>query len=264
VRKVWRQLGREGVEVARCTVARPMRAMELQGVVRGKPVKTTIRDRAARCPLDRVNREFEAPRPNALWVSDFAHVVTRAGFVCVAFVIDTQARRIVGWRVSRPTLLTVARAMAPDLDWSSLKNAAERLSQRAKVGSLKPRIPVSASDILRWSLNRMHDVLSDFSGTELYQAVAFRDALMVGTLLACPVRARAFNGMTVSRHLVEDENGVSFRFQSTDMKDKRAHTFRRLCCTNPVRDSSRESSVVAGLHEQTDTADLQDPELASL
>jgi len=88
--------------VARCTVARLMRAMELQGVVRGKPVKTTIRDRAARCPLDRVNREFQAPRPNALWVSDFTYVVTRAGFVCVAFVIDAQARRIVGWRVSRP------------------------------------------------------------------------------------------------------------------------------------------------------------------
>src|SRR5687768_1693268 len=69
VRKVWRQLGREGIGVARCTVARLMREMGLKGVVRGKPVKTTVSDRAAPCPLDRVNREFQAPRPNALWVS---------------------------------------------------------------------------------------------------------------------------------------------------------------------------------------------------
>jgi putative transposase len=101
VRKVWRQLGREGIEVARCTVARLMREMGLKGVVRGKPVKTTISDRAAPCPLDRVNRQFQAPRPNALWVSDFTYVATWAGFVYVAFVIDAYARRIVGWRVSR-------------------------------------------------------------------------------------------------------------------------------------------------------------------
>jgi transposase InsO family protein len=101
VRKVWRQLGREGISVARCTVARLMRIMGLQGVVRGKKVRTTIPDPAAACPLDRVNRQFKAPRPNALWVSDFTYVATRAGFVYVAFVIDTFARRIVGWRASR-------------------------------------------------------------------------------------------------------------------------------------------------------------------
>ena len=101
VRKVWRQLRREGREVARCTVGRLMRTMGLQGVVRGKPVRTTISDKAAPCPLDHVNRQFKAPRPNALWVSDFTYVATWAGFVYVAFVIDTFARRIVGWRVSR-------------------------------------------------------------------------------------------------------------------------------------------------------------------
>ena len=101
VRKVWRQLGREGIEVARCTVARLMREMGLKGAVRGKSVKTTVSNRAAPCPLDRVNREFQAPRPNALWVSDFTYVATWAGFVYVAFVIDAFARRIVGWRVSR-------------------------------------------------------------------------------------------------------------------------------------------------------------------
>ena len=87
--------------MARCTVARLMRAMGLQGAVRGKPVRTTISDKAAPCPLDRVNRQFQAPRPNVLWVSDFTYVATWSGFVYVAFVIDAYARRIVGWRVSR-------------------------------------------------------------------------------------------------------------------------------------------------------------------
>lgn len=101
VRKVWRQLRREGFDVARCTVARLMRAMGLAGVIRGRPVRTTVSDKAAPCPLDRVNRQFRAPAPNMLWVSDFTYVATWAGFVYVAFVIDTYARRIVGWRASR-------------------------------------------------------------------------------------------------------------------------------------------------------------------
>ena len=101
VRKVWRQLGREGVSVARCTVARLMRQMGLQGIVRGKSVRTTISDKAVLCSLDRVNRDFKAPAPNRLWVSDFTYVATWSGFVYVAFVIDVYARRIVGWRVSR-------------------------------------------------------------------------------------------------------------------------------------------------------------------
>ncbi len=101
VRKVWRQLRREGIRAARCTVARLMRAMGLQGVVRGRKIRTTVPDPAAVCPLDRVNRQFKAPRPNALWVSDFTYVATWAGLVYVAFVIDVFARRIVGWRVSR-------------------------------------------------------------------------------------------------------------------------------------------------------------------
>ena len=101
VRKVWRQLKREGHDLARCTVARLMRGMGLQGAIRGKPVRTTISDKAAPCPLDHVNREFKAPRPNALWVSDFTYVATWSGFAYVAFIIDAYARRIVGWRVSR-------------------------------------------------------------------------------------------------------------------------------------------------------------------
>ena len=101
VRKVWRQLRREGFDVARCAVARLMKKMALQGVIRGRRVRTTVADTAAPCPLDHVNRQFKAPRPNVLWVSDFTYVATWVGFVYVAFVIDAYARRIVGWRVSR-------------------------------------------------------------------------------------------------------------------------------------------------------------------
>jgi putative transposase len=98
--KVWRQLQREGTDVARCTVERLMRKSGLRGVMRGKVVRTTVPDAKAPCPLDRVNRQFKAQRPNQLWVSDFTYVSTWQGFVYVAFVIDVFARRIVGWRVS--------------------------------------------------------------------------------------------------------------------------------------------------------------------
>jgi putative transposase len=101
VRKVWRQLKRERFDVARCTVARLMSKMGLSGVIRGARVRTTVADKKAACPLDHVNRQFKAPRPNVLWVSDFTYVATWQGFVYVAFVIDAYARKIVGWRVSR-------------------------------------------------------------------------------------------------------------------------------------------------------------------
>jgi putative transposase len=96
VRKVWRQLLREGFPVARCTVTRLMRQLGLAGVVRGKPVRTTISNPATPCPLDHVQRQFHAAGPNQLWLSDFTYVATWTGFVYVAFVIDAYARRIVG------------------------------------------------------------------------------------------------------------------------------------------------------------------------
>jgi transposase InsO family protein len=101
VRKVWKQMKRESFDVARCTVERLMKEMELEGAVRGKPVKTTYPNKALPCPRDHVMRQFRPPAPNRLWVSDFTYVSTWAGFVYVAFVIDAFARRIVGWRVSR-------------------------------------------------------------------------------------------------------------------------------------------------------------------
>ena len=100
-RKVWRQLNREEIRVARCTVERLMRSEGLKGVVRGRKCRTTISDDGAERPLDRVNRQFKATRPNQLWVADFTYVATWAGFVYVAFVIDVFARRIIGWRVAR-------------------------------------------------------------------------------------------------------------------------------------------------------------------
>jgi len=99
-RKIWRQLRREGFDVARCTVARLMRVMGIQGVIRGKPHRTTIPDKKLPCPQDKVNRQFRVPAPNMLWVSDFTYVATWKGFAYVAFVIDAYARKIVGWRVS--------------------------------------------------------------------------------------------------------------------------------------------------------------------
>ena len=98
--KVWKQLKREGMRVARCTVERLMKDLQLQGVRRGKVKRTTISDQSLPCPQDKVNRQFKADRPNQLWVSDFTYVSTWQGWLYVAFVIDVFARRIVGWQIS--------------------------------------------------------------------------------------------------------------------------------------------------------------------
>lgn len=100
VRKVWRQMQREGIGVARCTVQRLMRHLGLQGARRGQRVRTTVSNTADARPLDKVNRVFQAQRPNQLWVSDFTYVSTWQGWLYVAFVVDVYARRIVGWSVS--------------------------------------------------------------------------------------------------------------------------------------------------------------------
>jgi transposase InsO family protein len=100
-RKVWRQLLREEIPAARCTVERLMRRMGLQGAVRGRAFKrTTVVDEAAPRPMDLVQRDFTADRPNRLWVADLTYVATWRGFVYVAFVTDVFSRKIVGWRVS--------------------------------------------------------------------------------------------------------------------------------------------------------------------
>jgi transposase InsO family protein len=138
--KVWRQLLREDVKVGRCTVERLMRRHGLRGAVRGKVVRTTVADAARPCPLDRVNRQFKAGRPNQLWVSDFTYVSTWQGFVYVAFVIDVFARRIVGWRVSSSmrtdfvldALEQALYARQPERD-SSLVHHSDRGSQYVSI-----------------------------------------------------------------------------------------------------------------------------------
>jgi putative transposase len=100
-RKVWRQLHREGIAVARCTVERLMRTLGLEGVRRGKTRRTTTPDETATRPADLVDRDFGAQRPNQLWVADLTYVATWSGFVYVALVIDAFSRFIVGWQASR-------------------------------------------------------------------------------------------------------------------------------------------------------------------
>lgn len=107
VRKVWQQMQRKGFEIARCTVERLMRDLGLQGVIRCKPVKTTVGDKTPPCPFDQVSHQFQAPAPTMVLVSGGTYVATWAGFVYVAFVIDVCAHYIVGWRVSRSALASL-------------------------------------------------------------------------------------------------------------------------------------------------------------
>jgi transposase InsO family protein len=138
--KVWRQLAREGIAVARCTVERLVRRLGLQGVRRGKAMRKTTFDQPASRPLDKVNRKFRADRPNQLWVSDFTYVLTQQGWQYVAFVIDVFARRIVGWRVSSSmrtdfvldALEQALYARQPERD-SSLVHHSDRGSQYVSV-----------------------------------------------------------------------------------------------------------------------------------
>jgi putative transposase len=133
VRKVWRQLTRDGVEVARCTVERLMRAMGLRGAVRGRTFKTTIPDAAVMRPPDLVDRDFSASRPNELWVADLTYVATWRGFVYVAFVIDVFGRRIVGWRASSALRTDLALDALEQAIWS--RSATEGLVHHSDRGA---------------------------------------------------------------------------------------------------------------------------------
>ena len=153
--KVWKQLNREGIKVARCTVERLMRQQGLRGVRRGKRVRTTIPEVSAPRPLDRVNRQFKADRPNQLWVSDFTYVSTWQGWLYVAFVIDVFARRIVGWRVSSSmttdfvldALEQALYARRPDNDGTLIHHSDRgsqyvsiRYSERLAVAGIEPSV----------------------------------------------------------------------------------------------------------------------------
>jgi transposase InsO family protein len=139
-RKIWRQLCREGVTVARCSVERLMRSLGLQGVVRGGKRRTTISRDQTGYPADLVKRQFAAIRPNQLWVADFTYVATWAGFVYVAFVIDVFSRRIIGWRV--------ARSMHTDLVLDALEQALwARSNSKGVIHPERPGLPVSLDSL---------------------------------------------------------------------------------------------------------------------
>jgi putative transposase len=155
VRKTWRQLRREDIAVARCTVARLMARLGLRGAVRGRQFKTTVSDTGLQRPQDRVKRNFTAERPDALWVSDLTYVATWNGFAYVAFVIDAFARRIVGWRVSNTLRSDLAldaleqalHQRAPDATHSLIHHSDRgsqylsiRYTERLKAAGLEPSV----------------------------------------------------------------------------------------------------------------------------
>ena len=122
--KVWAQLNREGIRVARCTVERLMADLGLRGAVRGKPARTTIADDTAGRPRDLVDRQFAAAAPNRLWVADLTYVRTWSGFVYVAFVTDVFSRRIVGWQASRSLKTDLALDALEQAIWSRQRDGA--------------------------------------------------------------------------------------------------------------------------------------------
>jgi putative transposase len=134
-RKVWRQMTLEGIEAARCTVERLMRRLGLQGVRRGAKRGTTISDATQQRPLDLVNRQFIATRPNQLWVADITFVATWPGLVYVAFVIDVFARYIVGWRVSRSLRTDLVLDALEQALWSRKRMVTEDLIRHSDRGS---------------------------------------------------------------------------------------------------------------------------------
>jgi putative transposase len=134
-RKVWRQLNREAIKVARCTVERLMKRLGLQGVRRGAKRRTTISDATQQRPLDLVNRQFAARRPNQLWVADITFVATWSGFIYVAFVIDVFARYIVGWRVSRSLQADLVLDALEQALWSRKRMKKEDLIHHSDRGS---------------------------------------------------------------------------------------------------------------------------------
>jgi putative transposase len=123
--KIWAQLNREGIPVARCTVERLMRDLGIQGAVRGKVKRTTMADDKAPRPADLVERDFTAPAPNRLWVADLTYVRTWSGFVYVAFITDVYSRRIVGWQASRSLKTDLALDALEQAVWERTRNGAD-------------------------------------------------------------------------------------------------------------------------------------------
>ena len=145
-RKVWRQLHREGIGVARCTVERLMRLEGLKGVVRGETKRTTIPEQDAARPADLVDRSFEADRPDRLWLSDITYVPTWSGFVYAALVIDAYSRFVVGWRVSNSLRTDLALDALEQALWARRPDTADP-DQRARA-SLRRRHPTQVQGVV--------------------------------------------------------------------------------------------------------------------
>jgi|WetSurMetagenome_2_1015567.scaffolds.fasta_scaffold31968_5 putative transposase len=199
-RKVWHQLQRDGVRVARCTVERLMRAMGLRGAVRGRAWTTTTHaDPAAERPMDLVERDFTATRPNELWVADFTYVATWRGFVYVAFVIAVFARRLVGWRVST-SLRTdfVLDALEQTLyerggeDLTALVHHSDRGSQ----GEFNRSLQQLHKERLQWVLRNDVGPIARGGAPSVHQVVPRRDVVSIGkrsgrrSRVACPAEMR--------------------------------------------------------------------------
>ena len=159
-RKVWKQLNREHIPVARCTVERLMRAMGLRGVVRGKKPQTTIPDEAALRPPDLVGRDFTATRPNQLWVADLSDVATWSGFVYVAFVIDVFSRKIVGWRATKSLKTDITLDALEQALWSRpYTNGLVHHSDRGVRGEFNRSSQHLESEELRWERASVDEVI---------------------------------------------------------------------------------------------------------
>ena len=189
------------------TVARLMRMMGLQGIIRGKPVKTTVPDKSAQCPLDRVNRQFFAPAPNMLWLSDFTYVATWQGFVYVAFVIDAFARRIVGGRASRTamralcSMLSTRRCMIGGpftaAGWFTIPTAARNMCPfaipsgwRKQASSLPPEVLATVMTTLSPKrttvITRPRSSTGEDHGATSRPWSSPRSNGSIGCLIACP------------------------------------------------------------------------------
>ena len=158
-RKVWRQLRRDGITVARCTVERLMGELGLRGVVRGKPKRTTIADPQAERPADLVNRQFAAPAPNRLWVADLTYVPTWAGFCYTAFIIDAYSRAIVGWRVAQTLRTSLALDALEMAIWSRQDAGLEELA--------------TLQWVQWWNQQRLHGALDHIPPAE-HEAIYYR------------------------------------------------------------------------------------------
>ena len=168
-RKVWLQLNREGVEVARCTVERLMRRLGLRGAVRGKVKRTTIADRTARLPQDLVRRRFAPLAPDRLWVADLTYVSTWSGWVYVAFVVDAYARRILGWRTG--TTMATRSSSTPSSRPSGPAPATAGGSGRAGPPP-RPRIAIRLAGLQRTARRRRHQPSVGAVGASFDNALA--------------------------------------------------------------------------------------------